>query len=230
MIFRRCTLADCDGAEGAVVVIDVLRAFTTTAWAFHRGAVAILLTTTVDDAFALRDQHAGSLIMGEVEALPVPGFDLPNSPAALATADLAGRQLIHRTTAGTQGACRAGAAGRLFAASLVTASATAAAIRALDASVVTFVETGRRGPDSGDEDVACADYLEALLGDAQAGEDDIRRRVEHSRAGRRFADPSQPEFPAADLELALQLNRFGFSMEVRREGELVILQPSESMA
>ena len=107
-----------------VVVIDVLRAFTAAAWAFHRGAAELVLTTTVDEAFRLRDRHQGSVIMGEVDALPVDGFDLPNSPTAVADATLRAQRVIHRTTAGTQGACRALAASHLYAASLVVANAT----------------------------------------------------------------------------------------------------------
>lgn len=153
--------------------------------------------------------------MGEVNALPVDGFDLPNSPSAIAATDLRGRQLIHRTTAGTQGACRALAAEQLFAASLVVARATAAAVAALDPAVVTFVETGRRADNDGDEDVACADFLEGLLNGAPPDSDEIQNRVRGSRAGRRFADPAQPEFPAADLDHALEIDRFDFAMTTR---------------
>ncbi len=153
--------------------------------------------------------------MGEVDALPVDGFDLPNSPTAVAAAGLRGRTLIHRTTAGTQGACRTVAAEHLFVASLVVASATAARIRALDPQIVTFVETGRRDHDSGDEDVACADFLEGLLNGSPPDCEAIRARVRGSKAGRRFADPAQPEFPAADLDHALEIDRFDFAMTTR---------------
>jgi len=215
MEFRRCTVAECHDAEGLVVVIDVLRAFTTAAWALYRGAPHIWLTTTVEEAFHLRARQPGSWIMGEVNALPVDGFDLPNSPSAIAATDLRGRQLIHRTTAGTQGACRALAAEQLFAASLVVARATATAVAALEPAVVTFVETGRRADNDGDEDVACADFLEGLLNGAPPDSDEIQNRVRGSRAGRRFANPAQPEFPAADLDHALEIDRFDFAMTTR---------------
>lgn len=215
MKFRRCTVADCYDAEGVVVVIDVLRAFTSAAWAFHQGARAIRLTTTVADAFELRARLPGAWIMGEVDALPVVGFDLPNSPAAVAATDLRDRLLIHRTTAGTQGACRAVAAEHLFAASLVVASATAARIRALATDLVTFVETGRRADDDGDEDVACADLIAGLLTGSAPDFDVIRDRVRGSKAGRRFANPVQPEFPAADLDHVLEIDRFDFAITGR---------------
>ena len=44
--------------DGVVVVIDVLRAFTTAAFAFDRGADEILLVSTVEEAFEVREQEA----------------------------------------------------------------------------------------------------------------------------------------------------------------------------
>ena len=38
-----------------------------------------------------------------------------------------------------------------------------------------------------------------------------------------FSDPAQPEFPAADLDCALELDRFDFAMQVEREnGQLAL--------
>jgi 2-phosphosulfolactate phosphatase len=222
--FRRCTIDDCHQVEGVVIVIDVLRAFTTAAWAFYRGATDILMATTVDAAFALRDRHPGTLIMGEVDALPVQGFDLPNSPTALAAADLAGRRLIHRTTAGTQGVCRAVRAEHLLATSLTIASATAKHVQSLGPETVTLVETGRCTHDTGAEDVACADYLMGLLTGRVPDTEGTVARVRRSVAGQRFADPAQPEFPAADLDRAIEIDRFDFAMVVQLTNGLPVLR------
>ncbi|HSG66484.1 MAG TPA: 2-phosphosulfolactate phosphatase, partial [Gammaproteobacteria bacterium] len=118
---RRATLETCRDADGVVVVIDVLRAFTTAAFAFERGAREIVLVATVDEAFALRGRIPGSLLIGEVGGLPIDGFDLPNSPTAVAAADLDGRRLILRTSSGTQGVVRAERAEHLLGASLANA-------------------------------------------------------------------------------------------------------------
>ena len=75
------TLDDCDQATGTVVVVDVLLAFTTAAYAFSRGASSIVLTSAVEEALELKGRFAGALAMGEVGTLPVPEFDLSNSPA-----------------------------------------------------------------------------------------------------------------------------------------------------
>ena len=88
MEFKKETLKTCSQATGLVVVIDVIRAFTTAAFAFAAGANSITLVSTVEGATQLRDQIPDGLIMGEVMGLPPDGFDFGNSPSALVGADL----------------------------------------------------------------------------------------------------------------------------------------------
>ena len=56
MMIQRATLETCGEATGTVVVIDVLRAFTTAAYAFATGAADITLVGEIEEAFTLRDQ------------------------------------------------------------------------------------------------------------------------------------------------------------------------------
>jgi 2-phosphosulfolactate phosphatase len=56
---------ELDGVDGAVVVIDVIRAFSTAAYAFDAGASAIYLVATVDEALAFKAAHPDVLAMGE---------------------------------------------------------------------------------------------------------------------------------------------------------------------
>src|SRR5689334_4784583 len=84
---------------GAIVTIDVIRAFTTAAHAFAAGAREIFLVGTVEEALAFKAQYPGVLAMGEAGGLRPAGFDLSNSPVQAARADLAGRTLVHRTSA-----------------------------------------------------------------------------------------------------------------------------------
>lgn len=207
------------------MVIDVLRAFTAAAVAFHRGAQAIYPVSTPEQAFALRERHPDWLIMGEVDALPVPGFDLPNSPASLQNADLCGRRLIHRSTAGTQGLVRARTAEHVLAAGLSVAAATARRVRALNPVRVDLLATGVRSGGRGGEDIACGDYIADLLAGGKPRSGEIEARVRRSRSAGKFADPGAPEFPAEDLELALQFDRFDFAMQLERHDDLPVLKP-----
>jgi 2-phosphosulfolactate phosphatase len=131
MNLYRVTLDGCRAADGLVVVVDVLRAFTTAAAAFAGEVEEILLVSTVEEAFELRARYPDYLLIGEVDGLPVNGFDLPNSPSALQDLNLSSKRLVQRTTAGTQGVVRATGAERLLAASLCVASATCEYIKSL---------------------------------------------------------------------------------------------------
>lgn len=221
---ERATNETCGAATGTLVVIDVLRAFTTAAYAFAAGARDIVLAGTVEQALALRERFPGALTMGEVGGLPVKEFDLDNSPAALAGRDLGGRRMIQRTTAGTQGMVRSLGAERLFAGSFVCAGATARYIRRHAPECVTFVITGVLPDRDGDEDAACADYIAALLRGEQPDPAPFIRRVRESTSGRIFADPAQPEFPAADLECCAAVDRFDFAMLVERRDGLLVME------
>src|SRR5271165_769602 len=130
-------------AEGAVAIIDVFRAFTTAAVAFANGATHITMVASVEKALALRKQGAGQICMGEVGGRPPESFDFGNSPFELSKVDLTGVDIIQRTSAGTQGIVTAAKeAQSMFAASLVTASATARALRSLAAGRITLVAMG----------------------------------------------------------------------------------------
>jgi 2-phosphosulfolactate phosphatase len=211
-------------ADDTVVVIDVLRSFTTAAVALANGARAIYPVDGVAMAMALLDRVPNAVSVGAVGGGdPVPGFDFGNSPSLLMAADLAGKSVVMSTAAGVRGLQSFRQARRLYAASLVCARATAEAIRAAGAEDVCFIITGEWVDRDGDEDIACADYIEALLSGSPAKPDKFARRVRKSDFGQRFAAGTWPNLPRADLEIAAHADLFGFAMPVRREGELLVI-------
>jgi 2-phosphosulfolactate phosphatase len=224
MNIQYLTLDTCaDYAAGATVVIDVLRAFTTAACAFAVGAQKITLVGAVEEAFALREKTPGVLLVGEVDGLPISGFDFGNSPSAVLAHDLTGRALVMRTSAGTQGITLSRQAEPLFGSSFVCAAATARGLAGLQPQSVSFVVTGVRPDDTGDEDAACAEYTAALLRGESPSPGDYLARVRSSMHAQVFLDQALPEFPEDDLDIACDLDRFPFTMKVRREeGELIL--------
>jgi len=218
---------ELDGVGGVVVAIDVLRAFTTAAYAFAAGASSIWLVAGVDEAIALGRQIPGALVMGEDRGRRPPGFDLSNSPVAVTRADVEGRVLVQRTSAGTQGAIAATRADRLFAASLVCASATAAAVESTGLGAPTYVITGRfpDHPDGGEDDLLTAELIErARTGrplDAAATAEAVASSPEAARTlavGEGNVDPE-------DIAYATAVDRFDFAMEVERvDGRLRLLR------
>ncbi|MBI2278117.1 MAG: 2-phosphosulfolactate phosphatase [Dechloromonas sp.] len=211
--------------DDTVVVIDVLRSFTTAAVALANGARAIYPVEGVAMAMALLGKIPNPVSVGAIGGGdPVPGFDFGNSPSLLMQADLAGTSVVMSTAAGVRGLQSFRQARRLYAASLVCARATAEAIRAVGADEVCFVITGEWVDRDGDEDIACADYIESLLCGNPARPDEFARRVRESDFGRRFAAGTWPNLPRADLEIAAHADLFGFAMPVRREGDLLVIR------
>ena len=79
MEIDRVTLDACHEVADVVVVVDVLRAFTTAAFAFDRGAEEIFLVSTVEEAFELKERRSDYLLIGEVDGSPVEGFVIVRS-------------------------------------------------------------------------------------------------------------------------------------------------------
>lgn len=228
MIFSRLflnRLQNQPGAHDTVVVIDVLRSFTTAAVALANGARAIYPVDGIAAAVALLGSLPLPVSVGAVAGGdPVPGFDFGNSPSLLRHADLAGKTVVMSTAAGVRGLQRFRQARQLYAASLVCARATAEAIRAAGAEEVCFIITGEWVDRDGDEDIACADYIESLLRGDPAAPEKFSRRVRESDFGQRFVAGTWPNLPPADLEVAAHADLFEFAMPVRREGEHLVIR------
>ena len=153
-------IAPASVTEECVVVIDVLRAFTTAAFAFAAGASKIIAVSTIEEALELKRQNSGCLLMGERHGLKIEEFDLSNSPHEVQEKELTGRTLVQRTSAGTQGIVRAKGSKHILAASFVVAEATYRHILNINPQKVTFLITGTN---TSDEDLALADYLSVKL-------------------------------------------------------------------
>ncbi len=211
---------ELDGVGGTVVVVDVIRAFTTAAYALAAGAKAIWLVDGVDEAVALGRSIPGGLVMGEDRGRRPEGFDLPNSPVLVAAADVAGRELVQRTSAGTRGAVAARHADRLFAASLVCASATAAAVgpAGAGAAAPAYVITGRfrDPPRDGADDLLVARFIE----DVRIGRPSDPATVAAAVAGTREAELTLAigagHVHPDDITYACAVDRFDFALVIDR--------------
>src|SRR5258705_5458953 len=148
---RRRLLTGAADAQGIVVVIDVLRAFSCSAVMFHYGVRDLVLVRTPQEALAFRERDPDYLVAGEVKGVKVEGFDLGNSPADIVSkgeAFFRNRRVAVRSSAGTQGVLAAAAhAEQVILGSYMTADAIARYIRATGGNdpVVTIVAMGFEG-------------------------------------------------------------------------------------
>jgi len=234
---RRSLLAGAADAQGIVVVIDVLRAFSCSALMFHYGVRDLALVRTPQEALAFRERDPDYLVAGEVKGVKVEGFDLGNSPADIVTkgeAFFRNRRVAVRSSAGTQGVLAAAAnAEQVILGSYMTAAAIARHIRTTGGNdaVVTIVAMGFEGIKPSVEDERCGDYIEHLLkvgglDGPKLGTSEGGHPYDHMAA--LWECLNDPEIakslrgehhyrPKEDIVLALQRDLFDFAMVGRLE-------------
>ncbi|WP_344942931.1 2-phosphosulfolactate phosphatase [Sphaerisporangium flaviroseum] len=203
------------------VVVDVMRAFTVAAWAFARGAEKIVLAGSLNEALALKARHPEWVALKD--GPPAAGFDAVNSPGLLRSADLGGRTVVQKTTAGTVGALAVKDASLVLCAGFVVAEATARLLRTRRSDGVTFVVTGEGG--RADEDLACAQYIARRVTEAGTDAAEFLRRAAGSRAAAELAQGVRQGAHPDDVALCLELDRFPFAMVATLEGPLMVLRP-----
>ena len=211
------------------VVVDVIRAFTTAAYAFAAGATSIYLADTVEEALDLGNSFRDALVLGEDQGRQPPGFHLPNSPVAVLRADVAGRTLVQRTSAGTRAVVAASSVKHVFAASLVCASATAKAVRLLTPEAPTYVISGRfpDDADSGSDDLLTAQLIERARRNEPLEAQATADAVGESPEAMRTLAIGAPHVEVDDISYARAVDAFNFAMRVQRADGLqwLVAQP-----
>jgi 2-phosphosulfolactate phosphatase len=227
-MFRMSTrflgISELDEVPPVAVVVDVMRAFTTAAWAFARGAEKVVFAGSTDEALALKASHPDWLALKD--GPPLAGFDLVNSPALLRSADLGGRTIVQKTTAGTVGALAVKDASLVLCASFVVARATARILQTLKPDSVTFVVTGDDG--HADEDLACAQYIARIASGVRADPAEFVCRAGKSRAAVDLTESVHRGFQGVhpdDVELCLQADKFTFAMAATLQDSFLVLRP-----
>jgi 2-phosphosulfolactate phosphatase len=199
-------------ARGIAVVIDVIRSFTVSAYALTGGARECRLVTTTDEARALAATIPGALISAEENTLPIAGIPISNSPTQVSQADLKGRILVQRSSAGTQVTAAVQPGVDIFAASLVVARATVQACLLRRPTHLTLIASADHP-----EDHACALYMEAILRGETPDANQLMQPYIQSERYERAMSGKWPGFPPTDVELALMPDRFDFAMPVTRD-------------
>ena len=203
-------------ARGLTVIIDVFRAMTVEAYVLHNGAADLLPVGSLEEAYAYREAHPGTILIGERGGKKCPGFDFGNSPSAVKHVDFTGKTVVHTTSAGTQGIANAVGADEMLTGSLVNAKAIADYIRNSGAEVVSLVCMGLEGLEPTAEDTLCAEYIKSLVEgkpmDLADGIAECKRT-----SGAKFFDPANREvFPEEDFHLSVEADKFDFVLHVEK--------------
>jgi 2-phosphosulfolactate phosphatase len=213
------TLEFVDGArnaKGVAVIIDVFRAFSVACYAFDAGAVRIIATSEVSEAFKLKKKYKNSVLVGERDEKKIEGFDFGNSPTEIIREDLSGKTVIQTTTAGTQGLTNAFNADAILTGSFVNAGAVVRYIKSIDPDKVSLVAMGYRANCSSEEDLMCAEMIAAELKNEKFISEARIANLQNT-SGKRFFDPVNLNYsPPTDFFLCTMINRFDFVLKATR--------------
>ncbi|HUR00412.1 MAG TPA: 2-phosphosulfolactate phosphatase [Gemmatimonadaceae bacterium] len=160
-------MAAGDTQGRVVAVIDVLRASTSIATGLSNGAKSVIPAEDTDDAITKSKAFERSevLLAGERRMLPIPGFDLGNSPGEYTAGKVGGRTVLISTTNGTRALLGIQGARDIVIASYVNLSAVSAMLRtaARSDTDIAIVCAGTEGHFSL-EDAACAGrYVSSVI-------------------------------------------------------------------
>ena len=201
-------------AKGLTVIIDVFRAMTVEAYVIQNGAADLIPMGDIDAAYAYRDAHPGTILMGERGGAMCPGFDFGNSPSQVKNVDFTGKTVVHTTSAGTQGVANATGATEMLTGSLANAKAIAEYIKRSGAEEVSLVCMGLAGKEPTREDTLCAEYIKSLI---EGNPIDLTPGIAECKAtsGAKFFQEDQTVFPEKDFWLCVEADKFDFVLRVQ---------------
>ena len=213
--------------SGTVIVIDVLRAFSTAVVAFAHGVEKIIMVEEVEQALDIQKNGLADISMGEVDGIKPDAFNFGNSPFELSNSQIQGAILVQSTRAGTTGVERASKAGAstIFAASLMNASATSDLVKSLKWEPVTIFAMGAWGTTRSDEDEQCALYIRNLLQDRQPDPQSVINLVRVGEEAQKYGDSNQPQYHPKDLDIALNIDSANFAIRIKETDGLLVAKP-----
>ena len=205
-------------AEGLTVIIDVFRAFSLECYLYDMGIKEIRPVGTIEEAFSFRSHIKDSVLIGERHGEKCEGFDYGNSPSTISKEHVAGKTIIHTTSAGTQGIVNAAGASEIITGSLVNAKAVAKYIMTRQPKIVSLVCMGNEGLRSAAEDELCAAYIKSILeGKEFPGFEQKVSELKNHGGAHFFDQYNQHIFPEADFWMCVDYNRYPFIIKIDKD-------------
>lgn len=157
------TLSDSGRLTKCIVILDIFRASNTVIQALDLGAARVVVVEELEYALQLKSQNPDWLALGERGGIKLDGFDGDNSPTGLSR-NVSGKTVILTTSGGARCVESCPADATVLIGSFANASAIAAALHGKASADVSFWAVGERAEIDAEEDLACAEYLEAVIG------------------------------------------------------------------
>ncbi|GGB31510.1 2-phosphosulfolactate phosphatase [Virgibacillus dakarensis] len=209
-------------AADITIVIDVIRAFTVAHYAFLQGVHCIFLADSIEQALQIKKENPDFLLAGEVDGLAIEGFDLDNSPSHIKQLNLTGKTLVQKTTNGVRAALNCLASKHVFVTGFSNAKQTAAFIREKMAAVNGKMIHIIASHPSGDDDLACAEYIKSMLEGSSnlISAQEVKERIKHSHVAEKFFDEENPVFLREDINNCLKEINTDFVMKMNTTSEI----------
>ncbi len=205
-------------AEGLTVIIDVFRAFSLECYLYDMGVKEIRPIGSVESAFELHNEIPDSVLIGERNGMKCDGFDFGNSPSTVIREAVAGKTILHTTSAGTQGIVNATKATEIITGSLVNAKAVAEYIKKKKPQTVSLVCMGNGGVRPAAEDELCAEYIKSLVEGVELPEFEKRVADLQYHGGDHFFDENRQEiYPKEDFFMCIKYDKFPFVIHVEQD-------------
>tara|TARA_Y100001968_G_C19156740_1_gene618821 strand:- start:32 stop:763 length:732 start_codon:yes stop_codon:yes gene_type:complete len=154
-----------DCSPDAAVVIDVLRATTTIAWALNNGAEAVQVFADLNKLRSSAEvwPQSSRLLLGERGGEKISGFDLGNSPVSVLPEIVSGKRLFMSTTNGTRALDRVRDVPLLLTASLPNRKSVAKRLLKACPNSVAILGSGWEGSYSLEDSLAGGALAESLI-------------------------------------------------------------------
>jgi 2-phosphosulfolactate phosphatase len=212
VVFGGASLTPPESVGRVVAVIDVLRASTSVAVALANGARAVIPVDTPDEVVirAKALQRPDVLMAGERKMLPIPGFDLGNSPRHFTRNVVEGKTILLTTTNGTPAIANTAGARDVIIASYVNFTAVLTMLRTAlrGGTEITLLCAGRDRQFSL-EDAGCAGRYVANVAKRMIGVTMNDAAQTCTLVDRRYGDQIVKLFEASEHGRALRDAGFG---------------------
>jgi 2-phosphosulfolactate phosphatase len=198
--------------EELVVVIDVLRAFTTACYVMKSNPKDYIIVPDIDSAHKLKKENSNCILMGERDGFNIPEFDYGNSPTEIKDMDFSNRTIVHTTTLGTRGVIKAlGYTKEVITGSFVNARAIVNFLKKENPNVVYLFSTN--GLADNNEDVMFARYIKGCFDDKPLDMNTIRENLTKNKPGNMYLVHPRTKDSKNDFFLSLELDRFNFILK-----------------
>lgn len=206
-------------AQGLAVVIDVIRASTTICSLLSKDVNKIITVGELNEAYKLKKENPGFVLMEERNALKPEGFDYGNSPSELEDVDLKNKTVILTTSNGTKGIVNAKNADEIIIGCFNNFNAVINYIKGKNSKTISLLALGSDNVNT-PEDEIFAEYLKAKLENKNYDISNLKEKVKDSRSVRITTMAGYAE----DIDYCLKFSLYNIVPKVLKENNMLVIK------